>query len=698
MKRFLATLALVVPAVGFQAAAAPTIIGDLNNFDTLNDTGQMCYGFEIEIDDIHSTDITYTFDWNHYGAPKIREDNTDPAHPKVFVRYESTKDANGQFGANGSLTNPVIPTITPPQGHTCTDPTVNEGCEHFGVGYYGAPTVIKYNWLVDGGAGSLVYYGTPVNVGTPTWTYTPPASGLPAQVVAAIPAPAAPIQGGKQYGEPSWVKVIKTTAHNANPIELRDLISDDADHNGLADWQNNEPDEIETEWKLLQVNNAGNAAKDELQGMADDMGDGSETVTRRYEFYRYGANPDTLDGETGEAMCSEVNATTDPANPNYLHGIGTDVAVTDPNGDTYYVDCAAQVVVGPYIGAQMAGFAAAMPLGLIDHLQDGDSGVAYTPRSVAVGGAPPYTITILSGSLPPGLSIGGYADPQAALIASGVLWGTPASGGDFPFTVGVQDSNGAYATQAYSLHISGLGAPQVDLVVAKTGSGTGDVTGNGLACGANCSTHLDAGTVVSLSATPAAGSIFTGWSGPCTGTGACSFTLSANSTVTATFTKQWQLSVSQAGSGNGSVTVNGVDCGGTCSVSLDENTAVALRATAGSGSFFTGWSGACTGTEPCNLTMTADQTVVATFVPTSQQFALDVTTTGAGTVVSSPNGIRCGKQCSQSYPVGTPVTLSIKITKKELFLGWTGACAPSGTQTTCTLLMLDNQLAGATFR
>ena len=168
MKRSAILLALVLLASGPGSAGATTVIGDLNNFDTLNDTGQVCYGFEIEIDDIHSTDITYTFDWNHYGAPKIREDNTDPAHPKVFVRYESTKDSSGNWGANGSFTNTAIPTITPPAGHTCTDTSVNEGCEHFGVGYYGTPTAIKYNWLVDGGAGTLVYFGSPVSVATPT--------------------------------------------------------------------------------------------------------------------------------------------------------------------------------------------------------------------------------------------------------------------------------------------------------------------------------------------------------------------------------------------------------------------------------------------------------------------------------------------------------------------------------------------------
>ena len=171
MKRFqyLLPLVIAVMAFGSYGAGATTVIGDLNNFDTLNDTGGVCYGFEIEIDDIHSTDVTYTFDWNHYGVPKIREDNTDPAHPKVFVRYESTKDLTGNWGANGSFTNTAIPTITPPQGHSCTDISVNEGYEHFGVGYYGVPTTIKYNWLVDGGSGPLGYFGSPVSVAAPAW-------------------------------------------------------------------------------------------------------------------------------------------------------------------------------------------------------------------------------------------------------------------------------------------------------------------------------------------------------------------------------------------------------------------------------------------------------------------------------------------------------------------------------------------------
>jgi hypothetical protein len=149
-------------------------------------------------------------------------------------------------------------------------------------------------------------------------------------------------------------------------------------------------------------------------------------------------------------MCDEVNPTTDPNDPNYLHGVGTAVEVTGADGEPYFVNCAAQVVVGNYIGAQMAGFAAEAPLGLIDHLQDGERDVLYTPRTVIVGGNTPFVITITNGNLPPGLSI----DPL-----SGVLAGTPTESGDFSFTVQATDFDNLSASQTYSLHIAGSAAP-----------------------------------------------------------------------------------------------------------------------------------------------------------------------------------------------------------------------------------------------
>ena len=74
------------------------------------------------------------------------------------------------------------------------------------------------------------------------------------------------------------------------------------------------------------------------------------------------------------------------------------------------------------------------------------------------------------------------------------------------------------------------------LTVQKLGTGTGSVTSDpiGVDCGATCS-DLFAPEPVTLTATPAAGSVFTGWSGACSGTGPCRVQISTDETATATF-------------------------------------------------------------------------------------------------------------------------------------------------------------------
>lgn len=73
------------------------------------------------------------------------------------------------------------------------------------------------------------------------------------------------------------------------------------------------------------------------------------------------------------------------------------------------------------------------------------------------------------------------------------------------------------------------------LTVSKSGNGA--VTGNpaGINCGTECSASYEAGTAISLSAAPSSDSLFTGWSGACSGSGACSVTMDSNKTVTASF-------------------------------------------------------------------------------------------------------------------------------------------------------------------
>ncbi|NOT83245.1 MAG: DUF1566 domain-containing protein [Methylococcaceae bacterium] len=76
-----------------------------------------------------------------------------------------------------------------------------------------------------------------------------------------------------------------------------------------------------------------------------------------------------------------------------------------------------------------------------------------------------------------------------------------------------------------------------------------------------------------------------------------------------------KLTISNQGSGLGSVTSNpsGISCGGACSAEFANNTAVLLRAEPLGGSQFVGWSGACSGTAPCLVTVNGIKTVVAIF-------------------------------------------------------------------------------------
>ncbi len=82
-------------------------------------------------------------------------------------------------------------------------------------------------------------------------------------------------------------------------------------------------------------------------------------------------------------------------------------------------------------------------------------------------------------------------------------------------------------------------ATRATLSVSRAGTGTGTVTGAGgdIDCGTSCTTaRLDyQDTAVTLAATPAAGSVFTGWSGACSGTGTCAVSLGQDQAVTATF-------------------------------------------------------------------------------------------------------------------------------------------------------------------
>jgi hypothetical protein len=172
------------------------------------------------------------------------------------------------------------------------------------------------------------------------------------------------------------------------------------------------------------------------------------------------------------------------------------------------------------------------------------------------------------------------------------------------------------------------------LTALKAGTGTGTVTSTSnpaspdqIDCGATCSVSFDSGTVVTLTATPAAGSTHIGWIGCDTVSGAsCTVTMSAARSVTAAFSLQtFSLSVGKTRllTGNGTVTstsdpasANQINCGGTCSASYDSGTVVTLNVKTDLLSVFSGWDGcdAVSGTT-CTVNMNAAKSVTAHFAP-----------------------------------------------------------------------------------
>jgi hypothetical protein len=167
-----------------------------------------------------------------------------------------------------------------------------------------------------------------------------------------------------------------------------------------------------------------------------------------------------------------------------------------------------------------------------------------------------------------------------------------------------------------------------------------------------------------------------------------------------TLARTFSLTIQKEGSGTVTSSPAGINCGSSCSVRFDADTAVTLTPAPAPGFVFSGWSGACSGTDACVVDMNGNKTVGVTFDPTPPGMStLTVTSngTGTGTVSSAPAGINnCSAACSANFPSGTSVTLTAAATGGSTFGGWTGGGC-SGTELTCVVAMTGPQTVTATF-
>ena len=199
---------------------------------------------------------------------------------------------------------------------------------------------------------------------------------------------------------------------------------------------------------------------------------------------------------------------------------------------------------------------------------------------------------------------------------------TVAAGTTYCYRVRAFDAGG---TSGYSNEACGSVIAALTLLVTESGSGIVTSSPSGINCGAACSATYPAGTVVTLTGTPASGWTFTGWTRGCTGTAPCVLAATGSVAVNANFAAvqtpvtapapspaptSYRLSVNTKGPGSVSSNPNGIQCGEDCSQRYPSGTVVTLTAQPRPGASFRGWSsGPCRGTATSTCTVTLDERV-----------------------------------------------------------------------------------------
>jgi uncharacterized repeat protein (TIGR01451 family) len=352
-----------------------------------------------------------------------------------------------------------------------------------------------------------------------------------------------------------------------------------------------------------------------------------------------------------------------------------------------------------------------------------DVPTASCTRSDALAASASYpTITVT-------IAVDGDA---AASISNHV---TVTGGGDVNAADNTSSDPTTIVPQQFALGVSVTGSGSVG---ADTGAVSGCTSSGGV-----CSDSYDNGTVVTLTATPAAHTNFTGWGGACSGTASCVVTMSQARTVTAAFTVfQPDLTIAKSHTGNFTQGATGTysllvsNLGADPSygtVTVADTAPATLTVTGIAG---TGWTcdiptATCTRADALaagasypaiTVTVSVDGDAAASATnqasvsgggdvdltdnsasdPTTivaQQFLLTVAIgAGQGTLTTDSGGVNCtdaGGTCSASYDNGTSVTLTAAGRNGEQFTGWSGDC--SGASTSCQVTMSQARNVTASF-
>ncbi len=473
-------------------AQSAIIYGSLSNFDISNDTGQVCHGFEIELDGITPDKVPGAFNATRYGDAKIL-----PSPTGTKVRWESARDANTGAWLTRTLQH-TVPWFSG-QCYSWVPATYeNGGCEHFGTYTTANPTKVTSRWLCEDSAapGTLTPMNPPTAVPYASYYVNPPAAANnPPQLVAEVEAPE-PAEAPGQYGDAQWIRSYVMQLPRA--LSLEELMADNPDAVPMN------LNQLEADYQVIQdeppPGGNGNRRRKRNSGNIEPT---TRAVVRRIETWSFTGSYDPI---THEALCLDLlcNAP-DATEIGELLAVQMTAANVQPDS----------VVVSRVGGGRVSSTDKVIDCGnkcagsydagtMVSLTAKADSGSTFSGWNGACAGTGTCTVA------------------ANGIVNVGAVFTTTTSGG----------GGGGGGT-------TGGGTTGKTLSV-KTAGGKGLVTSApaGISCGKTCSKSFATGTAVTLTAAPEPGFVFVNWTGACTGAQpTCTVTMNSNLSAQANFVK-----------------------------------------------------------------------------------------------------------------------------------------------------------------
>jgi hypothetical protein len=210
------------------------------------------------------------------------------------------------------------------------------------------------------------------------------------------------------------------------------------------------------------------------------------------------------------------------------------------------------------------------------------------------------------------------------------------------------------------------------------------------------------GRPVTVSALPAAGFLFRHWSehgDSISGAQTMELVVDRNRLLTARFDHMTHvLALHGSGSGSGRIrsAPQGVDCvfnagapSGSCTQAFSSGTQVVLTAAPAESSILQGWSGGCSGTHDCGMTLVSDTSVSVAFMLRVYSIHTSVDPVGSGTVHMIS---------SDEFRHGSTITLTATAAAGWEFAAWTEQDAIASTDSSWTFILTAERTVAATFR